>query len=181
MDKRALLKIKIKSLAEESRIIRREENQKRMERRCARAYRVATIIERDKRLVTTGIPEKTPEELVSEASLSDSQERHAERMRVEMHEHRVKYVRRPARSALLAYGFLRGTPYEKIEGKPRTKPLWKTIEALVEEYGVCRDHENETGRAFASRSQLQYDLFKRWKPKEEKKSKKEVVSSADRS
>lgn len=56
-------------------------------------------------------------------------------IRCGLHEHRVHDVRRESRSAHLAYGFLRNTPYTAMERKPRTKPDWKRIEKLVQKYG----------------------------------------------
>lgn len=56
-----------------------------------------------------------------------------------LRDHRTKDVRNAARAAQLAYGFLRGVPYRKIE--PYTKPLggsysyeqtkWKNIQKEV--------------------------------------------------
>jgi len=84
------LKIKIKSLAEEARIIRREE----------------------KRFPGW----------------------HG--TRTGLYLHRVQVVRREARAALLAYGFLRGRRYERIEAKRRgEEPDWRRVTQLVQKYG----------------------------------------------
>ena len=55
-----------------------------------------------------------------------------------LREHRVQLVRRVARSTLLAYGFLRGTPYKRIEESHRegNEPDWDSVEKMVLRYGV---------------------------------------------
>ena len=68
LDERLYLKVKIKSLAEESKIIRREEK-------------------------------KNPT------------------FKIHLADHRKGIVRTEARASMLAYGFLRGVPYKKIESK----------------------------------------------------------------
>ncbi len=52
------------------------------------------------------------------------------------HEHRVLDVRREARSALLAYGFLRHRAYRTIEPKCHRAPGWKRTQQLVEVLGA---------------------------------------------
>lgn len=53
--------------------------------------------------------------------------------------HRINDVRKEARSALLAYGFLRGRTYTQIEPKSYTEPNWKRIATLVQKYGNASD------------------------------------------
>lgn len=96
MKKRDLteLKIKICSLAEEAKIIRREEG-------------------------------RFP---------SDSNKR------FRLRNHRIMVVRREARAAQLAYGFLRGMPYNKMEAKTHDEPLTTVFAALkrnVVKFGTC--------------------------------------------
>jgi hypothetical protein len=88
-DNRRFLKIKLKSLAAEARIIRAEER-------------------------------KTSEEL-----------------RHELHLHRVRDVRGEARATHIAYGFIRGTPYGRVEaeGSAMNIDMWKRVEAMVWKYG----------------------------------------------
>ena len=84
------LKVKIKSLAAEARIIRHEERQVR------------------------GLD------------------------RVALSEHRRGIVRREARSAQLAYGYLRGRLYRQLErtcSTSRPGPDWAAVERLVKRYG----------------------------------------------
>ncbi len=59
-------------------------------------------------------------------------------VRYGLHEHRVINVRREARSALLAYGFLRHRAYRTIEPKCHRAPGWKRTQQLVEKYGDPR-------------------------------------------
>ncbi len=95
-DQRSYLKVKIKSLAEEARIIRKEER-KAAENTNDYGYN---------------------EELSG------------------LHGHRVGPVRRESRHALLAYGFLRNTPYRRMESKAHTVPDWARVQKLVEKYGA---------------------------------------------
>ncbi len=59
-------------------------------------------------------------------------------VRTGLHEHHVPEVRKEARCALLAYGFLRGRPYRRIEPKGHRAPGWKRTQQLVEKYGDPR-------------------------------------------
>ncbi|KQZ49723.1 hypothetical protein ASD54_12350 [Rhizobium sp. Root149] len=56
-------------------------------------------------------------------------------LRHSLNEHRKFDVRREARAALLAYGFLRGLDYSRMEGKVDRPPYWSRIEQLVKKYG----------------------------------------------
>jgi hypothetical protein len=87
VDRREMLRVKIKSLAEEARIIRREE------------YRT-----------------------------------HGE-LRNELHNHRVLVVRPAARNAHVAYGLIRGRPWERIEPGAKSQPDWKKVKAMCQTYG----------------------------------------------
>lgn len=46
-------------------------------------------------------------------------------------EHRIGIVRREARDSHLAYGFLKGTPYERMEAKCYTQPNWDNAKAIA--------------------------------------------------
>lgn len=91
------LKVRIKELAEEARIIRAEEHKAKS----ARKYGELTGLNR----------------------------------------HRIDVVRPAARSAQLAYGFLRGRPYRTMERTCRIKPSMKEIRRLVSKYGSEPDTE----------------------------------------
>lgn len=106
------LKIKIKSLALEAETIRREEKKFKT---------------RYQYLANKALEDNTAEILIRrEASLNT---------RIALHEHRVNHVRKEARAALLAYGFLNGRDYVEIEGYTRTGFSWKRVEELVKKYG----------------------------------------------
>ena len=62
--------------------------------------------------------------------------------------HRTQDVRKEARSALLAYGFLRGVPYSKIEAKCWEAPDWFRIMQIVTKFGetqIRRQHNSDNG------------------------------------
>lgn len=96
-----MLKVKIKSLAEEAQIIRLEER-----RALART------------------PEGKPSKWTDPDLYSG------------LREHRIGTVRSEQRLSLLAYAFLRGTPYHKVEPKAATKPDWERVRKLVDKFGL---------------------------------------------
>lgn len=63
--------------------------------------------------------------------------------RTGLHLHRVFEVRREARAALLAYGFLRGRDFRKIEAKSHQVPDWKRIEAIAAKYADAQSFLKE--------------------------------------
>lgn len=92
-DRREQLRVKIMSLAEEARIIRKEE----------------------RKFSWPGVDHNP--------------------LREELYLHRIGTVRSEARSAVLAYGFIRGLTYEKMEPNPWTGPDWSRVKTLVKKYG----------------------------------------------
>lgn len=60
-----------------------------------------------------------------------------------LREHRTKDVRSESRSALIAYGYLRGRAYSTIESKGkhgrRPDPDWTRIVQLIVKYGQNKD------------------------------------------
>ncbi len=88
MDERIYLKVKLKSLAEEARIIRKETKRTKLR------------------------------------SIKDG-----------LYLHRTGIVRNEARHTLLAYGFLRGRTYHKIENKAKIEPSWDKVRKMVTKYG----------------------------------------------
>lgn len=99
------LKVKIKSLAAEAKIIRGEEAKQR--KWIAKA---------------------------KQRSLSDSVDRHRA-ARDSLKGHRRTVVRHEARHSLLAYGFLRGTPYLAMEMKCHEPPDWSKVQKIAERFG----------------------------------------------
>ena len=59
-------------------------------------------------------------------------------MRSALQLHRIDDVRREARSAQLAYGFIRGRAYEQIEPTAKTPPDMERVRLLVQRYGPHR-------------------------------------------
>ena len=96
-DERFALKIKIKSLAEEARIIRAAED----------------------KLKGHGV---------------DNFQWPAEGWK--LHSHRKNVVRPEARATQLAYAYVRGVPYRKVEPNPLTEPSWRRVQKMVETYGA---------------------------------------------
>jgi len=52
-----------------------------------------------------------------------------------MHQHRIFDIRKEARTAQLAYGFLKGKPFREIENRSYSQPNWDRIEKLAIRYG----------------------------------------------
>lgn len=67
--------------------------------------------------------------------------------RLGLYNHRIHDVRGESRSALLAYGFLRGRAYARMEVSSYTRPNWKRVEELVKKYG--EDDPRERMQRFA--------------------------------
>jgi hypothetical protein len=76
--------------------------------------------------------------LAAEAVIIRKEERrHRGDTKTSLHTHRIIDVRREARAALLAYGFLRGRAYVAMERPtPRERPAWQRVEHLVKKYGT---------------------------------------------
>ena len=53
-----------------------------------------------------------------------------------LHRHRMHEVRSEARHALLAYGFLRGRTYRRLENKAARAPDWDRVQKLAEKFGA---------------------------------------------
>lgn len=115
MDERVYLKVKVKSLAEEAKIIRKEEK-------------------RNKEL------------------------------RNGLAAHRKGVVRYEARHSQLAYGFLRGLPYEKLEHKDSAKVDWDKVKKMVDKYGAHWDSATEPYKEFEKRKKEVMERFENWRP-----------------
>lgn len=113
---RVHLKVKIKTLAAESRIIRHQE---------LRFKEKPRLVPPDASVAEKRLARKR------RRNLSDRQRA----VRSSLHFHRTIVVRREARASLLAYGFLRGRTYKAMEATCREKPPWKRIEELVKRFG----------------------------------------------
>lgn len=111
------LKVKVKSLSEEARIIRKEE----------RKFK------------------KIDPQLFNELS-----------------EHRRGLLRYEARCSQLAYAYLRGREYNKVERKCKFPPDWKRVYALVEKFGRAWDGEERFSQFKQDRTQ-ELTKFEKWK------------------
>lgn len=109
------LKVKIKSLAAEAKIIRAEEGKARSD-----ALRTSLLV------------------------------------------HRAKHLRAVARVNLLAYGCLRGTPYEKMESKTASEPNWDDIKFVVDRFGVVWDHVRESYDDYMKRKKQHEESVSAW-------------------
>lgn len=116
------LKVKIKSLAEEARIIRKEENKAKYQRR-----------------------------YLARKQGSEEEYSIANRLFWELRWHREDPVGTESRAALLAYGFLRGRTYRQIEALPQKPklgkvyypPNWKRVVDLVHKYGPAKQSRED--------------------------------------
>lgn len=90
------LKIKLKSLAEEVRIIRKEESK-----------------------------------------LKGQWAWKAQRL----YEHRISHLRPIIRNTHIAYGFIKGHLYHKIETNFKTYPDWSEVKTMIKKYGSREDYE----------------------------------------
>jgi hypothetical protein len=120
------LKVKIKSLADEARTIKAEERKWfQVEKQTIRndsGQKIATII--------TTHRKRTPEQV---AACHVGQ---PHPLFFGLRDHRIKVVRPEARAANIAYGFLRGRDYQRIENKAHEAPNWKRVEELVAKFGA---------------------------------------------
>ncbi len=120
-----MLKVKIKSLAEEARIIRLEE---------LRALGRRVSSEKRKNL-GRGFTERNPDYYVVRG-------RDAE-LYGELYTHRTQDVRSEQRSSLLAYAFLRGKTRAACEPKCEVRPDWTRVLKLVEKFGPVTPAETK--------------------------------------
>lgn len=98
MNRSVYLKVKVKSLAEEAKIIRKEE------RKC---------------------------KLYKETELLNG-----------LHLHRTRIVRSEARATLVAYGYMKGKDYRRVEPNAKKEPDWAKVKSMVNRY--C-DFEAKSG------------------------------------
>jgi hypothetical protein len=117
------LKVKIKSLAAEARIIKQEEQKALRHVRALREY----YSQRNTPLVADSVIPKARDQYVS------------------LHNHRVVQVRAEARHSGLAYGFLRGTPYRRIEAKCHVPPNWVKVQSMIARFAGWQPLINRTG------------------------------------
>ena len=141
------LRVKIKSLAAEARIIRCEEQRAKSSgayRRAAkRALRLGVETDPVAVAVGAGVQYKS-----SFRELTNREREIATREAVpptedemslfwDLRLHRVRHVREEARAAQLAYGFVRGRLYHQLEDRfSRTSPDWHTVALIVQRFAL---------------------------------------------
>lgn len=136
LDRRVMLRVKIKSLADEARTIRKEQDR---------------LIYKDPRwahpIEVTGTGSYSvmlhPNDRIRTFSNRSSFKRWLKTERrpkdfrwYQLREHRIGEVRKEQRASLIAYGFLRGLEFECIESHAVHKPNWDRVRTLVSKYGV---------------------------------------------
>lgn len=113
-DRREMLRVKLKSLAAESKIIRQETERLQGCKNREVKYTDHRGIERVRRVAYGGRWGSLQQELLI---------------------HRRSIVRSEARCTLLAYGFIRGRTLEQMEGKSTCPPNWDKVRAMLKKYG----------------------------------------------
>lgn len=123
------LKIKIKSLAAEATMIRREERRQNPGHRArVRARRILEGKTRSSNPADDGASRSRAARILKRKPNMDAF--------WGLRHHRQYDVRGESRSAHVAYGFLRGLPYSRIEGTAKTSPNWSRVEDLIKKYGT---------------------------------------------
>ena len=119
------LKVKIKSLAAESNIIKLEEQKAK-----ATARRL---------VLSLNSIEDNPDVEDKGKARSEVQKyiRSQRNLLNDLQTHRIGVVRRHSRATHLAYAFLRGTPYRKVENKgdPGSYDNWSSVVKMAKSYG----------------------------------------------
>lgn len=123
------LKVKSASLAAESRIIRKRERHTLAN---ARALSGIYSIKHDKDQIRPEMPEKVARAEKIEDAAKKSQE--AYDLFWGLTHHRKNVVRKEARDTHIALHFLKGKPYDTVEGFAYSQPNWDNIERMVLQY-----------------------------------------------
>ena len=132
MSRQRELKIKIKALAAEAKIIANEER-----KLAAWARRHRFYVE----------PQNVWQTAITGESVDDCAARHRrysaefECSRESLHLHRVGVVRTELRHSLLAYGFLRGRPRDRVESKyrPGNSPDMERVRSIAVRFGASHN------------------------------------------
>lgn len=111
VDRREMVRVKIKSLAVEARQIRMEE---------------LRLSQHERRL---------NDKARAGGAVNPSQFPYGNQLREELYRHRLDTVRYESRHAHLAYGFIRGLRYEQMEASCSVSPNWDRVRQLIKKYG----------------------------------------------
>lgn len=142
------LKVKLKSLAEEARIIKHEENKRKVPRARAKAAKpeggeadqaVVKQHQREIRHIVRDIRAERrakdwyPKTLVELQSL---------------HRHRVDVVKKEARLTSIAYGYIRGRKFSQVDSGRNLKPEdWEIIGRMIRRYGSLESSLDQWAKA----------------------------------
>lgn len=125
MDRRVYLKVKIKSLAEEARIIKHEERKRKVPRLSRKDRRIRDVALRNEMRASRELRRSRDWYPRSAAELH------------ELHLHRINVVRKELRLSNIAYGFIRGLELSQVDSGARlTSSDWKRVGMMVEKYGA---------------------------------------------
>jgi len=139
IDRREMLRVKIKSLAAEAKIIRLEERRTAGRKHMQNKKTYHALMKRAR--------EEAPSELERRHAIAAIRlQFRAEKAKLrprknpdplfdQLYAHRILDVRRESRHAHIAYGLIRGRSLERIETAPKTQPNWVEIERMVKKYG----------------------------------------------
>lgn len=138
VDRREMLRVKLKSLMEEAKIIRHEERRgagKKLEQ-ARKRFRVqmkgATAIK------NADVRKEAIASVRIEYRLARSKckpRRQIDPLYEELRLHRIRELRAEARATHIAYALIRGRPIEKIETAAKVQPDWPRIDRLLAKYG----------------------------------------------
>ena len=124
---KTFLKVKIISLGDEARTIRRLEKQNRD---AVRSSKLGYLIEQEENIRW----EKKKYRAFKGKSPKPFDHTGPSILRQRLHEHRMQ-IRREVRAAHLAYGFLRGRSYRTIENKTKNAPNWHRVIKIILQFG----------------------------------------------
>ncbi len=146
----AALKVKLKSLAAEARIIKYEERKKIFAaRKDELKIKIALNPGAVQRKVESAKKPTLAARLLNKKPVPvqyhEEMRARAAKARDGFHSlrnHRLEKVRKECRHSHLAYGFLRDVPYRRMEQSCHTEPDWKAVQSLIERFaeGDLRDH-----------------------------------------
>ncbi len=134
LDGRVMLRVKLLSLAEEQRIIRRHEQRSTRCLRCSK-WRRHHIEEKHP---IPGAISGEPQYRWSIVCRENGPRFKGTRPPLynRLRSHRIFDIRPEIRATQIAYAFLRGQEYEAVERNHLTQPNWNKVFDLIERYGV---------------------------------------------
>lgn len=138
VDRREMLRVKLKSLTAEAKFIRHEE------RRCAgrkleqARKRFNFQMQGAREIETPEIRKDAIASVRTEYRLARSKlkpRRKIDPLYEELRLHRIRELRAEARATHIAYALIRGRPLERIETAAKTSPDWARIDRMLAKFG----------------------------------------------